>query len=252
MSEGTEGAPFVIQSRQRSEDLRLQLPRTGLVGVSDTVASNAVRAQGYNAVVGLVLSDVAFTVEIQGASGIRRTIKGREVPGEWTTLESIASAASGARQRVVLDHEVRADYIRIRLVNGATGEAFLEHGVRLIPIFSFKRVEVVSGGGDDGAVEVAGSPGDTVDEPANTALGIGATAALPSAPAGTRRVRVQATGGDDTTEVLIRGGGVAGRGILLDNNGSTLYGGADGAIADLEAENLAGPAVTIRVQWEED
>jgi hypothetical protein len=156
MSEGTLG--MSVPSRQRGEALGLALHVSGLVGASQTVASNAVRAQGYNAVVGLILSDVAFTIEIQGASAIRKA--GRQVPGEWTTLESIASAASGARQRVALDHEVRADYIRIRLVNGASNESFLQHGVRLIPIFSFKRVEVVSGDIDVTAAPI-GTPTPT-------------------------------------------------------------------------------------------
>ena len=115
-------------------------------------------------------------------------------------------------------------------------------------------VEGVSGGIPiPVTVSVDIAPGTTIDTPANTALGVGATAALPAAPANTRRVRVQVTGGDSTTQVLIReSGGTAGRGILLENNGSTLYGGADGAIENLEAQNLAGPAVTVRVQQEGD
>lgn len=97
------------------------------------------------------------------------------------------------------------------------------------------------------------TPGTTIETPANTPVAAAATEPLPVAPAGTRRVRVQVTGGDENTEVLIRElGGAAGEGILLVNNGSTLYGGADGAIADLEAENIAGPDVVVRVQFEEN
>jgi hypothetical protein len=115
-------------------------------------------------------------------------------------------------------------------------------------------VEGVSGGIPiPVTVTVDIEPGTTITTPANTALGIGATAALPAIPANTRRMRVQATGGDTTTQVLVREvGAAAGTGILLQNNGSTLYGGADGALEALEAQNLAGPAVTIRVQFEGD
>lgn len=96
-------------------------------------------------------------------------------------------------------------------------------------------------------------PGTTITTPANTAIGGGATVALPAIPANTRRMRVQLTGGDTTSQVLIReAGGTAGTGILLTNNGSTLYGGADGAIEALEAQNIAGPAAVIRVQYEGD
>ena len=95
------------------------------------------------------------------------------------------------------------------------------------------------------------APGTVITTPDNTALNAAATEPLPTAPANTRRVRVQVTGGDESTQVLIREvGGTAGTGILLINNGSTLYGGIDGSVADLEAQNLAGPAVTVRVQFE--
>jgi hypothetical protein len=94
------------------------------------------------------------------------------------------------------------------------------------------------------------TPGTTITTPANTPLPAG-TVALPVAPVGTRRVRVQVTGGSALTEALVREVGAgAGTGILLQNNGSTLYGGVDGAIAALEVQLLAGPAVVVRVQFE--
>jgi hypothetical protein len=64
---------------------------------------------------------------------------------------------------------------------------------------------------------------------------------------------VQVTGGSTLTVVRIREvGGVAGSGICLILYGSRVYGGADGALAALEAENVAGPAATVAVQFEED
>jgi hypothetical protein len=271
----TEGAPFSIPSRQRGEELKVPTPVTGLLAASATANSNAVRATGYNAVVGLLLSDAAFTVNIQGASGIRKAIRPREIPGEWTTLETIASSTSGGRQRVVLDHEVRADYIRIQVVNGGVTQTFFERGVRLIPIFSFKQVEVVpstSGGSSSGvpvvgpaggsgsgtanasvAVAVSGAPGTDITVQDDTAVGVGVTVALPAIPAGTRRMTVQVTGGDDTTRIRVRDvSGSAGQGLLLSLLASSTFGGADGALEALEVENVAGPAATVAVLCERD
>ena len=116
-------------------------------------------------------------------------------------------------------------------------------------------IEGVSGGV---AVPVTGiisdvTPGTSITTPADTAVGVGATVALPAIPANTRRMRVQVTTGDTTTRVRIRElGAGAGRGVLIDLLSSTMYGGADGAITALEAENVAGPATTVLVQFERD
>lgn len=100
------------------------------------------------------------------------------------------------------------------------------------------------------------SPGATITTAPDTTVGVAATVPLAVAPAGTRRVRVQITGGDDDTRVRIREvGGPAGSGVLLLNSsvGSTMYGGVDGAIAPLEAEHVAGTvAATVAVQFERD
>lgn len=116
-------------------------------------------------------------------------------------------------------------------------------------------IEGVAGGV---AVPVSGviadvTPGTTITTPADTAVGVGATVALPAIPVNVRRLTVQVTGGDSTTRVRIREVGAgAGRGKLLNLLGSTIYGGADGAVEALEAENVAGPATTVMVQFEED
>lgn len=103
------------------------------------------------------------------------------------------------------------------------------------------------GGGSTGIGTVVNSPTDTV-------VGVGATVALPTAPVGTRRMVVQVTSGDATTTVVrIREvGGAAGTGIILVRYGSRVYGGQEGALADLEAEHIAGPATTVAVQFEID
>lgn len=94
-------------------------------------------------------------------------------------------------------------------------------------------------------------PGSTITSPADTPVPALATVALPVPPAGTTRVRVQVTGGDDTSRIRIReAAGTAGTGVLLTLLASTMYGGEGGAVAPLEAENVAGPAAAVGIQFE--
>lgn len=95
------------------------------------------------------------------------------------------------------------------------------------------------------------APGTVITSPADTPVPVAATVALPLPPLGTRRMRVQVTGGSVLTIMRVREtGGAAGTGIIIIFLGSTLYGGSDGAIAPLEVENVAGPAATVAIQFE--
>jgi hypothetical protein len=97
-----------------------------------------------------------------------------------------------------------------------------------------------------------GGIGTVISTPADTTVASLATQALPAPPAGTKRMRVQVTGGDGTTRIRIREvGGAAGTGVVLILLGSTMYGGDGGSIAALEAENVAGPNAAVMVQFEE-
>jgi hypothetical protein len=123
-----------------------------------------------------------------------------------------------------------------------------------LPTYDFIRpVRIVDAAGNPAIISVSPVPGTTITTPADIAVAPGATVALPAVPPGTRRRTIQVTGGDSTTRIRVREVGAgAGRGRLLTLLGSTLYGGADGAIAPLEVENVAGPAATVMVQDERD
>jgi hypothetical protein len=123
-----------------------------------------------------------------------------------------------------------------------------------LPTYDFIRpVRLVDAAGNPAIISVNPVPGTTITTPADIAVAPGATVALPAVPPGTRRRTIQVTGGDSTTRIRVREVGAgAGRGRLLTLLGSTLYGGADGAIAPLEVENVAGPAATVMVQDERD
>lgn len=93
--------------------------------------------------------------------------------------------------------------------------------------------------------------GDTITSAADTTVGIGATVLLTTPPVGTLRMTVQVTGGDVTTRIRIReGGGAGGTGVILVLLGSRVYGGGNGAIDTIEAQNVAGPSATVALQFE--
>lgn len=115
-------------------------------------------------------------------------------------------------------------------------------------------VTLVDGAGNPVGIIVSDVvPGTVITTPADTAVGPGATVPLPAIPSGTRRFTVEVTGGDATTRIRVREvGGLAGSGKLLVLLGSTVYGGADGAVAALEVQNVVGPAAAVAVQFERD
>ncbi len=97
----------------------------------------------------------------------------------------------------------------------------------------------------------ASTPGATITTPADTAVGIGATVALPAIPAGTSRMTVQNTGGAGTFLRVREVGAGAARGVILPRFGSVSYGGEDGAIAVLEVEEvIGGIATSAMIQFE--
>jgi len=96
-------------------------------------------------------------------------------------------------------------------------------------------------------------PGTVIETPLDIAVPAGDIVALPEIPAHTRRMCVQVVDGDDTTVIRIREyGNFDGTGIVLILYGSRVYGGVDGALTRLEAENIEGPDAAIAVQFERD
>jgi hypothetical protein len=103
------------------------------------------------------------------------------------------------------------------------------------------------------AQPVQGDPGGTGQSESPVSVGAGLTVDLPAVPLGARCCTVQCIVGSSLTNVLIREkNGTAGSGRLLLYLGSTFYGGADGALVQLEAENIAGPDCQINVSFEGD
>jgi hypothetical protein len=97
------------------------------------------------------------------------------------------------------------------------------------------------------SVVVEPVPGTVITTGANTAIGIGATVALPVPPASTLSQSVQNVSAG-ATEILVReAGGGAGTGMRLPRLGIFSY---NEAVAALEVQHVAGPAGTAAIQWE--
>jgi len=116
------------------------------------------------------------------------------------------------------------------------------HDVNAIPIDSTNPFPIV----------IVVVPGATITSPADTAVPAGTTVPLPTPPAGTTRMTIEVTDGDeDTSKIRVRElGGTAGAGRLLRLYGSTMFGGPDGAIAPLEVENTDGPDAAVSISFE--
>lgn len=109
-----------------------------------------------------------------------------------------------------------------------------------------------------GAIPTKGVPGATITTDPDVAIPIGTTQPLGAIPTGTRRFTVQNTGPAGTWVRVREVGGDPGSGKLLPRLGEYTYGGGDGAIAQLEAEDVSAAvggvavATTICVQYERD
>lgn len=115
-------------------------------------------------------------------------------------------------------------------------------------------VTLVNPDGTPGTITIADvQPGTVVTTPADVAVGVGATVALPALPTGIRRMTIQVTGGDSLTLVRVREVGAgAGRGNILSLYSSRMYGEGGGAVAALEVQHVAGAAASVCIQYERD
>lgn len=96
-------------------------------------------------------------------------------------------------------------------------------------------------------------PGTVVHTEEDVPVPAGQIVPLAGIPPHARRQCIQITEGDETTLVRIRElGGAAGSGIILAFLDIKHFGGADGALTRLEAENVAGPDSAVAVQFEID
>lgn len=236
MSRGKgQGHNFRIETRQKNDELyRWSDPILN----GETLESPVRLVDGYGAVKFLIFGDRAFRLRVEEAPTpdgpwVETNRFNSETNDDGVEVIAVAILPAAPYMRVFVDNDSGSDMATFQFT--WTGQ----------PIAS----GTISGGGGGGGGDACCPPGDTLTSAADLTLGIGVTAALTPPPAGTRSMTVNVTGGDSSTLVRVREvGGVGGRQLVL--RGSTMYGGADGAIAPLEVEHEAGAAATVHIDFE--
>jgi hypothetical protein len=229
--------PFEIQSRQKDDELYAS---DEVVAVGTATESPVSLIRGYGAVKFFAVSNLSFRIRVEEAC---------DPEGPWSETDRLLSETNpaGTDQIVCTSIFPCASYMRL-FIDNLAGSAMEEFEICVLghPVGG----ALGEGGGGGGA---GGSPGDTITTSPDTTVASSATVALATPPAHTRRMTVQVTDGDASTRIRIReAGGAAGSGIIISLLQSLVYGGADGAIGALEAENVAGPDAAVAVQFEGD
>src|SRR6185369_11122780 len=198
-------------------------PNTFAEGDSDF--TTAVRdGKGHAALHAGVLNDSAGRLEI---------LQAWRDTGPFAVLFSKSTTADAESGLFTVDMTVPVvrRYVKVRFTPTAAPPglgANFELGAYFLPRADSTPFESESGGSV--VIEVAGSPGSTIEADPDTVVGIGATVALPVPPATTRRMTVQNTGPAGTWIRVRPVGGPAGSGRLLPRLGEYTYGGADGQL----------------------
>jgi len=230
--------------RQYPEKI-IEPPNTFTVG-APTFTSAVRDGRGHSSLHVGVVNNTAFTLKI---------LHSWRPTGPFTLDQSVTSIADSETGFQVAEIIIPLKKRFIKIVVDAPGAGLgidFEIGAYFLPRTPASAV-IVSGSDGTLVTPVKGSPGTVITSNADIVVGVGATVALGVPPANTRRMTVQVTSGSGASRIRIREvAGGAGRGKVLTLLGSTMYGGADGAIASLEAQNVAGPATTIAVQYERD
>lgn len=233
--------PFVVQTRQKVGILWLKTFTVAAGATVDVGVLPIRQVDGYDQINFLVTSEKSFsllTLEASdpGASFIR-TSSNNSAIDPVTGLQKIAVFVAPSGR-----------YMRVLFTNTSADDAEFNFCGYGLP---------VGGAGSSGSssgidvVVVGIEPGTTIYSPSDTVVGVGAIVPLTSPPAGTRRMRVIVTGGDSTTVIRVREvGGIVGAGAFLNLYGSTLYGGSEGSIAEIEVENVSGPTASVAIQFE--
>lgn len=222
-------------------------PPNNFVGGATSFTTGVRDGKGHASLHAGAVNTTAFTLKI---------LHSWRSTGPFTLDQSVASVVDSETGKHVAEviQPISKRFLKVvvtAVAPGLNADDF-ELGAYFLPRTPVAAI-IVSGSGGGGVTTVKGSPGTVITTPADTVVAPAATVALPAAPADTRRRTVQVTGGDSTTRIRVREVGAgAGRGKLLDLLGSTIYGGADGAIAALEVENVAGPASAVMAQDERD
>lgn len=150
-------AKNVIETRQAAERLPFDFGSDDSLAAAAEIETAVRRGNGYDAVVGLVTAGGGgFTVLILGAPAVPETDpkeNQQDAPGTFVVLATLASAVDAVTGRnvVTVGTQVRAPFVKARLVAGASDLSSIEATLDLLPI-SAAGGGSGGGGGEGGAV----------------------------------------------------------------------------------------------------
>lgn len=233
--------------RQYTESIRALTPPNTFTPGATSFTGPIRDGKGHSAIHVGATNDTVFTLQI---------LQAWRSTGPFVLVAQQTSAVDPVSgfHTVEIECPILRKYVKVVVSAAAPGlGANFEVGAYFLPRADSPLL--TSAGGNPPAPAPPG-PGANITTPADTAVGIGATVPLPVPPGGTRRMTVQNTGPAGTWIRVREVGGVAGAGKLMPRLGEYSYGGADGAIAPLEAQDVSlavgGSAVatTVCVQFE--
>ena len=149
-------AKNVIETRQAAERLPFAFGSDDSLAAAAEIETAVRRGNGYDAVVGLVTAGGGeFTVLILGAAAVPETDpkdNQQDAPGTFVVLATLPSAVDvvTGRNVVTVGTQVRAPFVKARIVAGAADLSSIEATLDLLPISAAGGGS--GGGGEGGAV----------------------------------------------------------------------------------------------------
>jgi hypothetical protein len=149
-------AKNVIETRQAAERLPFDFGSDDSLAAAAEIETAVRRGNGYDAVVGLLTAGGGeFTVLILGAPAVPETDpkeNQQDAPGTFVVLATLVSAVDAVTGRnvVTVGTQVRAPFVKARLVAGASDLSLIEATLDLLPISAAGGGS--GGGGEGGAV----------------------------------------------------------------------------------------------------
>ncbi len=227
--------------RQFPERVRLLTPPNTFVGGSTSFTGPINDGQGHSAIHVATSNNTAHTIKLLMAW--RPTGPFVQVASQAAAVDPVTGLYTAEIQSSILRR-----FVKVLIDAPAPGLGVdFEVGAYFLPRADSPFLG--SSGGNPPAPP-APAPGTVITTAPDTVVGIGATVPLPVPPAGTKRMTIQNTGPSGSVFRLRELGGVAGSGIKIVIFGQETYGGADGAIAPLEVEEVAGIATSVAIQFE--
>lgn len=230
-------AEKVIQTRQETEIIPFDGAEIDALGILESAVR---RSEGYDALIGIISANEAFTLEILGAPAV--PISGdvpQEGPGTFILLYTDASVADAetGRQVVIVDRQVLSAYTKLRITAGGAPISGLEATVDLVAVYGWKRVDAQVVLPPLSSVSINDAGGGTTEVSVKTP-----GTAIPATDGSILVGGVDQTGAQQPLEVILTGGIFR---LAVD----AIISGPAGAFAQGDFDSVAVDEATATAQW---